>query len=232
MDTRDTVGTAEIEFTRHRVRLLLPALLLINVAYPVSEVHAAAALAYAFAYIALLALGARVAAVSRARQITATAVAGGIALLSVPWVMFPDTLWLSLSVFGLLVVFHVLVIAAVARHLMHVRRNRDVLYAGTSLYVLVGDMFVPAAMIVHLLTVQLSGAVAYGTDAAIDWQRMVYVSFTTLTTLGRDTLPPVTPAAQALSIAEATAGVVVLAVIIARLVVTEVGATTLRRTGS
>jgi hypothetical protein len=230
VDTQEAVGTPEV--TRHRVRLLLPALLLVNLAYPASEVHPAAALAYAFAYVALLALGARVAAVTRARQITATAVAGAIALLSVPWVMFPDTLWLSLSVYALLVGFHLLVIAAVVQHLLEVRGNRDVLFAGSSLYVLVGDMFVPAAMIVHLVTRQLTGAAAYGVDVAIDWQQMVYVSFTTLTTLGRDALQPVTAAAQALAIAEATVGVLIVAVIIARLVVGEVATGALRRHGA
>jgi Ion channel len=244
--TRDTAGTATApgrtpsapldvelseatELTRHRVRLLFPALVLVNIAYPISDGHPAAALSYAFAYVALLALGARVAAVSTTRQVLATVAAGAIALLSVPWVMFPDTLWLSLGVYGLLVGFHLLVIAAVARHLLHVRRNRDVLYAGTALYVLVGDLFVPAAMMVHLVTAQMTGAAAYGAEVPVAWQQMIYVSFTTLTTLGRDTLTPVTPAAQALSVAEATAGMVVLAVIIARLVVAEVTASAQRR---
>jgi len=230
VDTHEAVATPEV--TRHRVRLMLPALVLINLAYPASEVHPAAALAYAFAYVALLGLGARVAAVTRARQIAATTIASVIALLSVPWVMFPDALWLSLSVYALLVGFHLLVIAAVTHHLLEVRSNRDVLVAGGSLYVLVGDVFVPAAMIVHLVTVQLTGAAAYGGQLAIAWQQMAYVSFTTLTSLGRDTLQPVTAAAQALAIAEATVGVLVLAVIVARLVVAELGAGVLRRSGT
>src|SRR5919106_1854075 len=203
VETREAVATAEV--TRHRVRLLLPALLLVTVAYPVSELHPTAALAYALAYVALLALGARVASVTNGRQVTATVVAGAIALLSVPWVMFPDTLWLSLSVYALLVGFHLLVIAAVVQHLYEApQSNRDVLVAGTSLYVLVGDMFVPAAMIVHLVTVELTGGAAYVADAPIGWQQMAYVSFTTLTTVGRGTLQPTTSAAQALAIAEAT----------------------------
>lgn len=221
VETREAVATAE--FTRHRVRLLLPALLLVTVAYPVSELHPTAALAYALAYVALLALGARVASVTNGRQVTATVVAGAIALLSVPWVMFPDALWLSLSVYALLVGFHLLVIAAVVKHLYEApQSNRDVLVAGTSLYVLVGDMFVPAAMIVHLVTVELTGGAAYVADAPIGWQQMAYVSFTTLTTVGRGTLQPATSAAQALAIAEATLGVLIVAVIIARLVAAEV----------
>src|SRR5918996_696887 len=167
VETREAVATAE--FTRHRVRLLLPALLLVTVTYPVSELHPTAALAYALAYVALL------------------------------------------------------VIAAVVQHLYEATQStRDVLVAGTSLYVLVGDMFVPAAMIVHLVTVELTGAAAYVADAPIGWQQMAYVSFTTLTTVGRGTLQPATSAAQALAIAEATLGVLIVAVIIARLVAAEV----------
>lgn len=217
------------EFTRHRVRLLLPALLLVNLAYPLSEVHPATALVYAFTYVALLALGARVAAVTRARQISSTAFAGAIALLSVPWVLFPDALWLSLGVYALLVGFHLLVIVAVAQHLVAVTGRRDVLYAGTSLYVLVGDVFVPAAMIVQLITVELTGAAAYGAEAVVGWQQMAYISFTTLTTLGRDVLHPVTATAQVLAVAEATIGVLVVAVIVARLIAAELAPGTLRR---
>jgi hypothetical protein len=231
VETQEAVGAAE--FTRHRVRLLLPALVLVTVAYPVNELHPAAALAYAFAYVALLALGARVASVTKVRQVTATIVAGAIALLSVPWVMFPDALWLALSVYALLVAFHLLVIAAVAEQLFErPQSNGDVLAAGTSLYVLVGDMFVPAAMIVHLVTVQLTGAAAYVADAPIGWHQMVYVSFTTLTTLGRGTLQPATSAAEALAITEAVLGVLVVAVIIARLAGSDVAMSIVRRNGS
>lgn len=228
VQTQETVGTTE--FTRRRVRLLLPALLLATVAYPVSELHPVAAVVYAFAYVALLALGARVASVTRGRQITATVIAGAIALLSVPWVMFPDALWLSLSVYALLAVFHLLVIAAVAGHLFEAHQvNRDALYAGTSLYVLIGHMFVPAAMILQVVTVELTGATAYAAAAPISWQQMAYVSFATLTTLSHGDIQPATSAAQALAIAEAILGVLIVAVIIARLVGAEVAASATRR---
>lgn len=214
--TQEALETPDL--TRRRVRLLLPALLLVTLAYPISELHPAAVLVYGLGYVILLALGARVAGVTRWRKVAAVTVAGAIALLSVPWVMFPDARWLSLSVYALLVGFHLLVIAAVARYLFETHGlDRDVLLAGTSLYVLVGDMFVPAAMVVHHISVDMAGTAAYAADWPITWQRMAYFSFATLTTLSPAGIRPVTSAAQALTIAEATFGVLIVALIVARL---------------
>lgn len=203
--------------TRHRIRLLAPALLLAALTYPVTELHPLAALLYALLSIAVLTLGARVAAVSRWRELAATAVAAVIALLSVPWVMFPEQVWLSLGVYGLLVVFHLLVIAAVLGHLLAPGgTDHDVLVTGTSLYALAGALFVPAAMIVHQGSA-LVGEAAYRAEGAITWQRMVHFSFTTLTTVGSGDVAPATATAQALAAGEAMFGVLIVALIIGRL---------------
>lgn len=207
------------DLTPRRVRLLLPALLTVSLAYPVIDLHPAAAIAYVVIYIALLALAARVAAVSHRRRRAATAVAGVIALLSVPWIMFQDIVWLTLAVYALLVLFHLMVIAAIGEYLLEAHEvDVDVLFAGTSLYVLIGDMFIPAAMIVNVTTVALTGAPAYVTDGAVTWQQMTYFSFATLTTLGYGDILPATSPAQALAVAEAVLGVLTVALIIGRLV--------------
>jgi hypothetical protein len=216
VQTQETLEPTDL--TRRRVRLLLPALLLVTLAYPASEQHPVAVLAYGFGFVILLALGTRVAGVTRWRRIVAVTIAAAIALLSVPWVMFPEMRWLSLSVYALLVGFHLLVIAAVGTHLLETHGlDRDVLLAGTSLYVLVGDMFVAAAMVVHQVSIDVAGTAAYAADWPITWQRMAYYSFATLTTLGPDGIRPVTSAAQALTIAEAIFGVLIIALIVARL---------------
>ncbi|MBW3603573.1 MAG: potassium channel family protein [Actinobacteria bacterium] len=92
------------------------------------------------------------------------------------------------------------------------------LFAGTSLYVLAGDLFVPAGMLVNLLSVQLTGAAAYATGGPVQWQDMVYFSFTTLTTLGYGDVTPINSASQSLAVAEALLGVLIVALIIGRLV--------------
>jgi len=223
-EAMNTPQTLEIQdFTQHRIRLLLPALILVTLAYPLSEIHAYAAMGYALTCAAVLALGARVAAVTRMRQFAATAVAAMIALLSVPWAMFPDELWLTVGFYTMLVIFNLLVIAAIGEHLFDADAvDHNIMLTGTSLFILVGHMFVPAAMVVEKVTVELTGASAYLTEMTVTWQQMVYFSFTTLTTLGSDGLRPATTAAQALAILEAVLGVLIVALIVGRLVGTAV----------
>lgn len=204
--------------TRRRVRVLLPALLVVTLAYPVSLLHPAAAIAYALCYVGVLALGARVASVTRRRTVVATAIAGTIALLVVPWALWPDVLWLLLVVYGLLVVFHLLVMVAIGEYLLEAPEvDRDVIFAGTSLYVLAGDLFIPATMLVDTLAVELTGSTAY-VGGPVRWQDMAYFSFTTLTTLGYGDITPAHPVSRALAIAEAILGVLIVALIIGRLV--------------
>lgn len=216
----NTPGTLELqEFTPHRIRLLLPALILVTLGYPVSEIHAYAAMAYALTCAAVLALGARVAAVTRTRQLAATSVAALIALLSVPWVMFPEEVWLTVGFYVMVVVFHLLVIAAIGEHMLDIDPvGHNVLITGTCLYILVGGMFVAAAMVVEKVTVELTGASAYVTELPVTWQQMVYFSFSTLTTLGYGDVGPASSVAQALAIFEAIVGVLIVALIIGRVV--------------
>ncbi|MBW3603574.1 MAG: hypothetical protein KY460_01480 [Actinobacteria bacterium] len=79
--------------TRRRVRLLLPVLLIVTLAYPVTLVHPVLAVAHALCYVAVLALGARVASVTPRRRYAATAIAGVTALLIVPLLLAPDAVW-------------------------------------------------------------------------------------------------------------------------------------------
>jgi hypothetical protein len=204
--------------TRHRVRLFLPALLVVTLAYPVSLLHPATAIGYALCYVGVFALGARVASVTRRRTVAATGVAATIALLVVPWMLRPDVLWLSLITYILFIFFHMLVMFAIGEFLLEAPEvDRDVIFAGTSLYVLAGNMFIPASMLVDQLSVELTGASAYA-GGPVAWHDMVYFSFTTLTTLGYGDIAPVNPVSQALAIAEAILGVLTVALIIGRLV--------------
>lgn len=91
------------------------------------------------------------------------------------------------------------------------------IFAGTSLYVLVGNLFIPAGMLVDRLSLELTGASAYS-GGPVAWQDMAYFSFTTLTTLGYGDIAPANAVSQTLAIAEAILGVLTVALIIGRLV--------------
>lgn len=213
-----TPSRPTIAATRHRVRLLLPVLLVVILAYPLSAVSRAAAVVYAVLYVAVLAAGARVAAVTRWRAVTASALAAFLALLHVPWTLTDRTLWLSVVFLVLLIAFNVLVIAAIGEYLLAAPEvDTDVVFAGTSLYVLVGNAFIPAGLLVDEIALTLTGASAYS-GGPMDWASMTYFSFTTLTTLGYGDISPTATIAQALAIGEALLGVLIMALIIGRLV--------------
>lgn len=218
------ITAAPDERTRARVRHLLPALLGVTVAYPITLVHDAAAAIFALLYVALLALGARVAGITERRRRAAVLSAVAIVVLGAVRLTFTGTLPLELAFWTLLFVFHALVFLAIFEYLLDQHDvDRDVIFAGTSLYVLVGDMFVPAAMVVHLLSERFWGTAAYILPEPVRWQDLVYFSFTTLTSLGYGDVLPHNAAAKSLAIAESVLGVLVLALIIGRLVGTAAG---------
>jgi hypothetical protein len=207
-----------------RVRHLLPALLGVTVAYPITLVHDAAATIYALLYVALLALGARVASVTERRRRAAIIIAVIIVVLGIARLVFTGVLAIDLAFWTSLLAFHVMVFAVIFEYLLEQDVvDREVIFAGTSLYVLVGDMFVAPAMIVHLLSERLWHTAAYAMPQPIRWQDLVYFSFTTLTSLGYGDVLPRNAAARSLAIAESVLGVLVLALIIGRLVGTAAG---------
>jgi hypothetical protein len=112
----------------------------------------------------------------------------------------------------LLIVYFAYTIVLVAAHVLrNPRVNRDTLYGALSIYLLMGLSW---AGIYSYIMINRPGsfAVAHGEMDA------VYFSFTTLTTLGYGDIVPVTTVARSLAILEAIAGVIFMAVAIARLV--------------
>lgn len=217
-----TAGTDDR--TPVRVRHLLPALLGVTVAYPITLVHDAAATIFALLYVALLALGARVAGITERRRRAAIITAVVIVTLGVVRLVFTGVLALELVFWTMLFAFHIMVFVAIFEYLLKQDVvDRDVIFAGTSLYVLVGDMFVAPAMVVHLLSERFWHTAAYVMPQPVRWQDLVYFSFTTLTSLGYGDVLPRNAAAKSLAIAESVLGVLVLALIIGRLVGTAAG---------
>lgn len=211
--------------TGRRLRGLLPILLLVTLTYPVIDLHPAVGALYAVLYVGVLTVGTRVASVDPVRRRSAVVVAGLVTVAAAGWAVTRDP-WAAVAVLVVLAAFHALMILAVGEYLLDAPEvDRDVLLAGTSLYVLTGLLFVPATLAVELVTRELTGAGAYTAEASVGWQQMMYFSFTTLTTLGYGDVRPTTSPAQALAIAEAILGVLIVALIIGRLV----GAVTGRR---
>lgn len=95
--------------------------------------------------------------------------------------------------------------------------TRDVLYAATAVYLLLGGDFVP---IYGLLETLAPGAFRDGNalDAPIQWQQLIYFSYTTLTTAGYGDVLPISWWASSFANLEVVVGVLYITIIMARLV--------------
>ncbi len=99
------------------------------------------------------------------------------------------------------------------------RVGQNALFGALSVYLLVGGAF---AMVYTVLEALLPGSFhidpLLNPDGLLDTFDFMYLSFTTLTTLGFGDISPVTSQARMLTVFEAIVGVMYLAVIIGRLV--------------
>ncbi|MBE7529378.1 MAG: two pore domain potassium channel family protein [Chloroflexi bacterium] len=94
---------------------------------------------------------------------------------------------------------------------------RDVLYAAVALYLLLGALFVPLYGLLNMLQ---PGSFRDGTlpDAPLQWQQLVYFSYTTLTSSVYGDILPVSWWARSLANLEIIAGMLFIAVVMSRLV--------------
>jgi hypothetical protein len=117
-------------------------------------------------------------------------------------------------------VFFVYVIAVVLRFVFRSKRvTSNVLFAGLSLYLLVGMAWVTAYQLVEAFSPgSFAGGVLEGASRGMIVRDLLYFSFVSLTTLGYGDITPISPLARSVAILEAITGVLSLAIIIARLV--------------
>jgi len=118
------------------------------------------------------------------------------------------------------IAFFVYVIANVLRFIYRSKRvNANVLFAGLSLYLLLGLSWVSVYLLVEgFIPGSYVGGMIEGASRNLMVSEFLYFSFVTLTTLGYGDITPVSSVARSLAVLEAVTGVLSLAIIIARLV--------------
>ena len=202
-----------------RVIYVLVVMLLLQLTYPLSLLGETYNALYFSLYCALLGSGVFAASVNRARFLTTS----GIALLNlavgIPWALSGGTgFWLTLSTYGLLALFQSLIVFSLLEFIFVTEgATRDVIYAAVTVYIIFGNIFTALYMMVQTLE-PAAFSVPGGLEAPILWQRMVYFSYLTLTTLGYGDILPRSAWAQSLAALEAMLGLLYIAVIIGRLV--------------
>ena len=158
-------------------------------------------------------------AVRRSPALTWMAVLlGGPAMVfSLLEAVFPDASWVTLTSALLHAPFYFYISYGMIRYLFHDDKvTRDELYATGAAFTVVawGFAYVYAAVQV----IWPGSFVAYDGEGARSWFELLFLSFTTFTSVGLSDVIPVLPHARAFVMVEQVAGVLYVALVIARLV--------------
>lgn len=131
---------------------------------------------------------------------------------------FPTQQWSILLAYLALIPYQMLIISILLRYVFNAHHvTRDVLYAATAAYLMLGALFVP---VYGLLETVVPGSFVDNmrSAAAVQWQQFIYYSYVTLTTAGYGDILPITFWARSLANVEMIIGVLYVTIIMARLV--------------
>ncbi len=129
----------------------------------------------------------------------------------------PTTDWIVLTSAVFHVPFYFFVSYAMIRYLFHDDRvTRDELFATAAAFTVVAWAF--AYLFAAVQVLDPGSFVGYGSDGDLPWFELLYLSFTTLTSVGLSDVLPVQDHARSVVMVEQLAGVLYVALVIARLV--------------
>lgn len=153
------------------------------------------------------------------RHMLVLVLAGAIYLAaSFVYALNPAANWAVLITYLALIPYLLMLVWVLGRFLTVVRViTRDVIYAAIALYLIIGALFVP---VYGLLTMALPGAFVDGShpDAPVQWQQLIYFSYTTLTSTGYGDILPVAWWARVAANLEMVIGGLFITIVMARLV--------------
>ena len=206
-----------LERVKGRVIYVLLVMVLLQLTYPLSLMGNWQNAIYLSLYVALLASGVYLSSVNQPRMIATAVVAGLNVAVGIPWVISGgDVLWLTLASYTLLIIFQTMIIIILMEYIFVVEMvDRDIVFSASTIYIILGNLFTALYMIIHTLDPHAFTSTTMTTP--LPWQRMVYFSYSTLTTLGYGDITPVSPWAQAISSIEAMVGLLYIAIILGRM---------------
>ena len=206
-----------IESVKGRVVYVLIVMILLQLTYPFSLMGNLQNAIYLSLYTALLASGVYLSSVNRPRMIATAIVAGLNLAIGIPWVITGgDIVWLTLASYTLLIIFQSMIITVLVEYIFVAESvGRDIVFSASAIYMILGNVFTAIYMVIHTLDPQAFASSTMTTPLV--WQRMVYFSYSTLTTLGYGDITPVSAWAQAVSSIEAMVGLLYIAIILGRM---------------
>lgn len=201
----------------NKIAFILLSILLVNVAYPISELGTAAALLFIGFYLALT--GSAIYLVSGNRRLlmistllTVTiAVTGGITVASGFTLVWAQLAWNVSVLIQVLLVITLLALFIIESETV----TREVLFAAIAIYFLLAALFTVTYTVIESLD---PGSFVASSGVEITWQRLNYFSLVTISTLGYGDIVPITSVTQSLSALEASIGTLYIAILIGRFV--------------
>lgn len=197
---------------------LLALVAMLQFGYPITAYGTTALVIYELLYVSMIVVGVIIARDSR-RHVIFLAVTGSLYLAaSLYYATHPTATWSVFITYAALIPFHLMLLWILARFLSTARTiTRDVLFAATAIYLLLGAVFVPLYGVIESLA---AGSFQDGNapGAPVVWQQLVYFSYTTLTTAGYGDVLPVSWWARSLANVEMVVGVLYITIVMARLV--------------
>jgi hypothetical protein len=201
-----------------RVIYLLALIAVVQFAYPITAFGTLALIVYEFLYASMIVVGVIVGRDSP-RHMLILAASGFIFLAaSMFYVFFPAATWAVVLTYVALIPYLALLVSILGRYLLIARTiTRDVLYAATAIYLLLGAVFVPVYGLIETLAPG-SFRDSSTTSGAVQWQQFVYYSYTTLTTAGYGDILPISWWGRSVANIEMIVGMLYIAIVMARLV--------------
>ncbi|MGF1505090.1 MAG: ion channel [Anaerolineae bacterium] len=196
----------------NQLPLLLIGLVILNLTYPFSEQGVTQAIVFNVFYTVVLISAVLMVSTSPRRRIINGSVAAVnliLGTLSFIWPQYGLVWFMTVAVMQAIISYELAVFIFTAKDV-----TRNVLFAGVAVYLMLGMTFVP---VYNVLNTLMPGAIVMSTGGEVTWQRLLYFSFATLTTLGYGDVLPVAPQVQALAAMEAALGVLYVAILMARL---------------
>lgn len=201
-----------------KVIYLLALIIVAQFGYPITAYGTAALIIYEILYASMIFVGILLGRDSRWHTIFLAVTGVGYLITSQFYIFNPGAVWAVVITYLALIPYLVMLVWILGRFLVVVNTiNRDVIYAAVALYLLIGAVFVP---IYGLLDFLVPGSFRDGSypDAAVQWQQLVYYSYTTLTSTGYGEILPISWWARSLANLEMVAGGLYITIVMSRLV--------------
>jgi len=201
-----------------KVIFLLALIALVQFGYPITAYGTVALVLYEFLYASMIVVGVIIGRDSKSHMLFLAGTGVVFFSASLIYAFNPGATWAIFITYLALIPYQLMLLWILGRFLIVAKTiTRDVLYAAIALYLLLGAVFVPIFGLLDLLIPGSFRDESFS-SASVQWQQLVYFSYTSLTSTGFGDILPVSWWARSFANLEMIAGVLFITIVMARLV--------------